>query len=86
MEWEVRLSSQAKKVFDRLAPRERRRIETTLLNMERDPRGGDTRQLGGKLEGAFRRRVGSWRILFILKEDVRMVIVADIVRRASNTY
>jgi mRNA-degrading endonuclease RelE of RelBE toxin-antitoxin system len=54
--------------------------------MKRDPRAGDTRPLHGRHQGAFRRRVGSWRIIFALKPDARTVLVAEIVRRTSSSY
>jgi len=54
--------------------------------MKREPRSGDTRPLKGTHQGAFRRRVVSWRIIFALKTEIRTVLVADITRRTSSTY
>jgi mRNA-degrading endonuclease RelE of RelBE toxin-antitoxin system len=51
-----------------------------------DPHTGDTRPLHGRHQGAFRRRVGSWRIVFAIKPDIGVVLVADITRRTSTTY
>jgi mRNA-degrading endonuclease RelE of RelBE toxin-antitoxin system len=52
--------------------------------MEKDPRAGDVRRLGG--ESILRRRVGDWRIFFELDETRRIVFVAQISRRSSTTY
>jgi mRNA-degrading endonuclease RelE of RelBE toxin-antitoxin system len=54
--------------------------------MKQNPYVGDTRPLQGRFEGAFRRRVGNWRIIFAIKSAARIVLVADIVRRTSTTY
>jgi len=86
MDWEVRLSSGAERALGRVPARDRQRIEAALLEMEHDPQAGDTRPLHGRHQGAHRRRVGPWRIIFTLKLDIRTVLVADITRRTSTTY
>jgi len=54
--------------------------------MKIDPLSGDISALRGVYNGLYRRRVGSWRIIFGLKPDRRTVLVGDIVRRTSTTY
>jgi mRNA-degrading endonuclease RelE of RelBE toxin-antitoxin system len=86
MDWDVRLSNRAKRALEQAPARDRGRIEAALIDMKQDPRAGDTRPLQGRHQGAFRRRVGSWRIIFALKTEERIVLVADIARRTSSTY
>lgn len=86
MDWDVRLSNRAKRALEQTPARDRGRIEAALLEMQRDPRAGDTRPLQGRHQGALRRRVGSWRIIFAVKTENRTVLVADITRRSSTTY
>jgi len=86
MEWDVRLSSRAERALVRIPARDRERVEAALLQMKREPRSGDTRPLKGTYQGAFRRRIGSWRIIFAIKSEIRTVLVADITRRTSSTY
>jgi mRNA-degrading endonuclease RelE of RelBE toxin-antitoxin system len=86
MDWDVRLGSRAERALERIPARDRERIEIALLQMKREPYSGDTRPLRGRHQGAFRRRVGSWRIIFAVKTEIRTVLVADITRRASSTY
>ena len=57
-----------------------------MVSMEQEPLSGDVIPLKGPYEGSFRRRVGSWRIIFALKWDAQMVFVADVARRTSTTY
>jgi mRNA-degrading endonuclease RelE of RelBE toxin-antitoxin system len=54
--------------------------------MQENPLGGDTIPLRGEYQGVFRRRVGSWRIIFTLRPDVQTAIIHDIRRRTSTTY
>jgi mRNA-degrading endonuclease RelE of RelBE toxin-antitoxin system len=66
--------------------RDRERIIRALGEMKTDPLAGDITALRGEYRGLYRRRVGSWRIIFALKPDGRAVLVGDIVRRTSTTY
>jgi mRNA-degrading endonuclease RelE of RelBE toxin-antitoxin system len=54
--------------------------------MKGDPFSGDVTLLRGEHRGLYRRRVGSWRIIFAVRPDRQLVIVGDIVRRTSTTY
>jgi mRNA-degrading endonuclease RelE of RelBE toxin-antitoxin system len=53
--------------------------------MRIDPFGGDTVRLHN-MTPAFRRRVGSYRILFDIYTAERLVEVHDIRRRSEKTY
>ena len=53
--------------------------------MQAEPLAGDVKALTG-YPVAFRRRVGSYRILFDLDPAQREVLVHDVVRRSSTTY
>lgn len=54
--------------------------------MEQELLAGDVTPLKGPYEGAYRRRVGAFRIIFTLKSGNSVVAVADIIRRTSTTY
>jgi mRNA-degrading endonuclease RelE of RelBE toxin-antitoxin system len=54
--------------------------------MKDDPFSGDASALRGEYQGLFRRRVGSWRVIFELDPDRRLVLIHDILRRSSTTY
>jgi len=69
-----------------MSVRDRQRINTALNRMKDDPFSGDLSSLKGEHQGLFRRRVGSWRIIFELDTDRRMVLVHDILRRSRTTY
>jgi mRNA-degrading endonuclease RelE of RelBE toxin-antitoxin system len=54
--------------------------------MEADPFGGDLKYLKNDPRGAYRRRVGSWRIIFDADMQGHMIHVKAITRRTSTTY
>lgn len=85
MMWRIFLTDQAKKQFRRLPKEAARRIGRVIDAMQGDPLGGDMVKLEGKGH-AWRRRIGSYRILFELIPEKRIVFIYDIARRMSKTY
>jgi len=66
--------------------RDRTRVNAAMEAMKGDPFTGDITALKGPYQGLFRRRVGSWRLIFELDPERRLVLVHDILRRSSHTY
>jgi mRNA-degrading endonuclease RelE of RelBE toxin-antitoxin system len=60
-------------------------INVAFEEMRSDPYGGDIKFLKGT-KRTLRRRVGSWRILFDVNAEQRIVIILGVTRRSSNTY
>ena len=54
--------------------------------MKANPFTGDITALKGEHQSLFRRRVGSWRLIFELDPERHLVLVHDILRRSSTTY
>ena len=84
MEWTVVLAGPARKSLKGIPVADKTRILAALAEMQGNPFQGDIKKLQG-LPG-FRRRVGTWRILFEILPEVRQVVVAAIARRTSTTY
>ncbi|MBI1848950.1 MAG: hypothetical protein HYR85_01260 [Planctomycetes bacterium] len=83
--WQVRVSKPAVKNVERAPRDERERLLAVLDEMAIDPFVGDVLPLKGHSH-AFRRRVGSWRILFDVYRAERVVDVVVIERRSTTTY
>jgi mRNA-degrading endonuclease RelE of RelBE toxin-antitoxin system len=84
MEWTVVLAGPAREALKRIPTADRTRILPALGEMQQNPFQGDIRKLQGL--PAFRRRVGSWRILFEVIPDRHHVVIAAIERRTSTNY
>ena len=61
------------------------RIDQAFYEMCSDPFSGDVKSLRGA-NGALRRRVGDWCILFDLHQKRRLIVVLAVRRRGSKTY
>lgn len=87
MNWDCRLSQQAVKQLRRL-PRDRQeQIREALDGMRHDPLSGDVLPIkSGRLRGTLRRRVGRYRIIFVLDPSERSIEVAAILPRTGGTY
>jgi mRNA-degrading endonuclease RelE of RelBE toxin-antitoxin system len=86
MSWDFLLSNDAARSLRRMGARDRERINRALNDMKREPLSGDVVPLRGRYQGSFRRRVGSWRILFTFDLEQKTVEVYDIRRRTTTTY
>ena len=85
MSWIIQVSHHASKEIKKIPRPDIDRIRHAIDEMETDPLAGDIVYLSAH-ESDYRRRVGDWRIFFSLKKDERIVVVAHILRRGSNTY
>ena len=86
MTWALIVEREAARGLRRLPKRDRDRIAAALAAMQEDPFSGDVVHLRGSSAVAFRRRVGSYRILFAVHLPERRIDVTGIVRRSSTTY
>ena len=84
MAWNLELVGPAQKDFRKLPPKDQARVRVALLAMQGDPFHGDIKRLQGQ-PTAWRRRVGSYRILYDLYFNRRLIVVAAILRRSSTT-
>jgi mRNA-degrading endonuclease RelE of RelBE toxin-antitoxin system len=76
----------AARSFRSMPANDRSRVNAALNAMKGDPFSGDVTALKGEYRGLFRRRVGSWRLIFELDRQRHLIMVHDILRRSSRTY
>ena len=85
MNWDLEATRAAQRALRAMPVRDRERVNQALNDMKTDPLSGDITALRGEYHGLCRRRVGSWRIIFGLKPDRRLVLVGDRWRRQSSS-
>jgi len=78
----VVLSPKAAKYLERLHEPTKGRIKAALKKLEQEPPQGDIKALAGR-EG-YRLRVGAYRVLFGIDEDVIVVIEIDLRGQVYN--
>lgn len=83
--WHVVVADTAKKHLKRIPNKDTERIEKVFDEMREDPFGGDIAKFRDN-SNRWRRRVGSYRILYNILFDEGIVFVYNIRRRTSSTY
>ncbi len=84
MTYQVLLTRQAEKSFRTLTKADQSRIRTALAAMQHELLAGDVIKLSG--HDAYRRRVGTHRVLFTVVEADIVILVLAISRRNERTY
>jgi mRNA-degrading endonuclease RelE of RelBE toxin-antitoxin system len=84
MSWTIAVSDRARKNLERVPPADQQRIMAAIDAMHGNPLSGNVVKLAG--QDAFRRRVGSYRIIFRIDFKTSAIGVIDILRRTTTTY
>jgi mRNA interferase RelE/StbE len=79
----VTLSPAADKIVARLPQAIRRRIAERLKPLADNPRPHGSMKLKG--EDAYRIRVGDYRIIYTVKDNLLLVLVVDVGHRSNTT-
>ncbi|MBI4086484.1 type II toxin-antitoxin system RelE/ParE family toxin [Candidatus Kaiserbacteria bacterium] len=87
MAWRAELSDTAERQLVKLPKDARRRIGLAIDILEVDPFQGNTIPLKGRLwHGRYRKRVGRYRIIFVLYPETHIVKISAILLRDEKTY
>jgi mRNA-degrading endonuclease RelE of RelBE toxin-antitoxin system len=85
MPWQLELVRSAEKALNRIPAKDQKHITAALRAMTLDPFAGHIIRLHNQ-PGAWRRRVGNWRIFFDLYPGRLLIAITAIKRRTSSTY
>ena len=85
MSWNVEVRVKAAKSLVSFPKTDAARIKAALFQMREDPLFGDIEKMSGS-ENSWRRRIGSYRVMFEIYFESRLVYVYRIKRRTSSTY
>lgn len=87
MSWTCRISRQAAKQLRKLPRNRQEQVSRAFQELQNDPLRGDVRPVkSGKFQGALRKRVGRYRIIFALDYERRFIEIAAILSRSEGTY
>ena len=87
--YRIEVSPAADRDLDRLADRIRRqdfeRIRGAVRNLADEPRPHGVRKIRGA-EDAYRIRAGSYRVVYEVYDNDRVVLILQVARRSETTY
>lgn len=84
MNWIVFVGNRARKNLKGFPQDDRENIRSALRQLVINPFAGDIEKMEG--EAVWRKRVGSYRIKYEIRQSERLVYVFEIKRRTSTTY
>ncbi len=79
-------SSRAAKSFRKLPREIQKQIVKRIDQLKDNPRSISVVKLVGFSKAEYRSRVGDYRILFAIDDKLKLLIIADIKRRTTQTY
>ncbi len=80
--YRLELSNQAEQIIRRMAEREPtlyHRVASALDELQRDPYQG--KPLKGELKGRYSYRIGSYRVIYVIRRQELLVLVIDVGHR-----
>jgi mRNA interferase RelE/StbE len=82
--YEVRLSLEAQSFYNKTSIATVKKINRCLLILEQDPfNHPNITALRGNLAGRYRYRIGDYRILYLVKDELKVVFVTLIAHRSK---
>ena len=82
-EYEVRITTHAERDLDRLSPADFQRVDDRILSLAENPRPTGVAKLRDK---AHRIRIGPWRVIYLIDDAKRIVLINAVRRREKDTY
>lgn len=81
--YEILLDPSAKRDLDDLCERDFKRVNKKIISLSTNPRPRKTRKLDNSI---FRIRVGSWRVIYVVDDGNKKIIISRVKRRNEKTY
>ena len=82
-EYQIRITPHAERDLDRLSTADYLRIDRHIGLLAEDPRPRGVAKLRDK---AHRIRIGRWRVIYIIDDAQRLVLITAVRRRDKDTY
>ncbi len=81
--YEIEIIPRAKKELDKLPLREFKRVDSVIWPLSNEPRPYGVKRLK---KAIYRIRAGDWRIIYMILDKDKRIIIGKIARRSEHTY
>ena len=82
--WRVEIAPAAQRQLRRLPPADAARLRTPILALSLEPLPPGSAKLAGT--DFWRLRFGDLRVVYLIDDDARLVLVLRVARRSESTY
>jgi len=84
--YSIEVEDRAKKALARTARHYQNRIAAAIDGLAEEPRPVGCQPVRTALRGTYRLRIGNYRVIYTVRDDERLVIVARVIKRGEHTY
>jgi mRNA interferase RelE/StbE len=81
--YQIVLRNNAKRFLEKLSKDHYHRFSKAIHKLAQNPLSGDVKKLHGDIPGAYRLRIGKWRVLFVKNDDARFIDIVIIDKRGD---
>jgi mRNA-degrading endonuclease RelE of RelBE toxin-antitoxin system len=85
-DWDLLIHPKAEKELAELQIKDRKFVDRAIIELGKNPRTGDIQWLKPTHLNMYRKRIGRWRIFFMVEPEKRIVLITGIRLRTSTTY
>jgi mRNA interferase RelE/StbE len=86
MAYQIELERRARKELTRLARTDQARVVAAIESLAENPRPAGCRPVQAAPKGTYRIRIGEYRVIYVVLDQERVVIIARVARRGESTY
>ena len=86
MAYQVEVTKRVRKEIARVPRDVQARIVVAVRALATDPRPAGCTAVKGAESGTYRIRVGDYRVVYVVLDDERVVVLARVARRNESTY
>jgi mRNA interferase RelE/StbE len=86
MAYRIEVERRAQKELARLPKTIEERIATAIGALAETPRPANCTPIQAAPQGTYRLRVGDYRILYVVVDDDKVIVIARVTRRNEGTY
>ena len=83
MPYRIDLPPKVRKILDRLDSRTFLKLDREIVALQNEPRPFGCKKLEGPIH---RIRIGDWRVIYAVYDDLQLVQLINVVRRSERTY
>ncbi len=84
--YRLRLEEGVKEAIQRLPGNIRQRVKHLIDDLRRNPRPANATELRGELRGRYRIRLGDWRIVYKVEDEIITVTVIKVGMKEGPTF
>lgn len=84
--YHLEFDEQVKRDIDRLPGHLRQRVKRILQDLRCNPRSANAEELHDKLVGHYKIKLGDWRIVYRIEEEIVTVLVIKVGRKSGPEF